>query len=74
MGGQGDAQDVVKEVEARMKEQLREGDYEVNTDGSAKWEKGVHFQRLAMVHEGLLERHSPRGVWAITDQGRSWLS
>ena len=73
-GGQADAQDVLKGVERRMKSQLKEGDYEANRDGTTKWEKAAHFQRLAMVHEGLLASNSPRGIWAITDQGRQWLS
>ncbi len=73
-GGQADVQEVVKGVERKTKNQLKPGDNELNRDGTAKWVKAVHFQRLAMVHEGLLVSDSPRGVWAVTDQGRLWLS
>jgi len=73
-GGQVDVQEVVEGVERKMKNQLKPGDNELNRDGTAKWVKAVHFQRLAMVHEGLLASNSPRGIWAITDQGRRWLS
>jgi len=73
-GGKADAQEVVNGVESRMKSRLKPGDYESNIDGTAKWFKAVHFQRLEMVHEGLLEHNSPRGVWQITDKGRQWLS
>lgn len=73
-GGQADVQAVVEGVERKMRNQLKPGDNELNLDGIPKWKKAVHFQRLAMVHQGLLENESPRGIWAITDQGRQWLS
>ncbi|MDD5494227.1 MAG: winged helix-turn-helix domain-containing protein [Dehalococcoidia bacterium] len=73
-GGKAEAQAVVDGVESRMKSRLKPGDYEPNTDGTAKWFKAVHFQRLVMVHEGLLEHNSPRGIWQITERGRLWLS
>jgi restriction endonuclease Mrr len=73
-GGKADAQAVVDEVESKMKSRLKSGDYETNTDGTTKWSKAVHFQRLEMVHQGLLEHNSPRGTWQITDRGRQWLS
>jgi hypothetical protein len=73
-GGKADAQAVVDGVESRMKGRLKAGDYETNTDGTAKWFKAIHFQRLVMVHEGLLEHNSPRGIWQITEKGRTWLS
>jgi len=73
-GGQASAEQVIEGVERKMKNQLKPGDYEQNRDGSSKWEKQVHFQRLAMKHEGLLAKDSPRGIWIITPQGRKWLS
>ena len=63
-----------KRMKRKMENQLKLGDNELNRDGTAKWVKAVHFQRLAMVHEGLLASDSPRGIWAITNQGRRWLS
>jgi len=73
-GGEAYVQEVVIGIKRKMNNQLKEGDYEVNRDGTTKWEKAVHFQRLAMVHEGLVASNTPRGIWAITDQGRRWLS
>lgn len=74
MGGQGSRQEVHKAVERKTKDRLRPGDYELNRDGTAKWNKAVDYQRLAMVREGLMARNTPRGIWRITDQGRQWLS
>ena len=73
-GGQADVQAVVEGVERKMGDRLKPGDNEPNRDGIPKWVKAVHFQRLAMVHQGLLVSDSPRGIWAITEQGRQWLS
>ena len=73
-GGRTSVQKVVQSVERKMKNQLTPGDKERNRDGLLKWVKQVNFQRLAMKHEGLLASDSPRGIWAITDKGRKWLS
>ena len=72
-GGRARAEEVVRDVEKKMKDKLKPGDYEPNLDGAAKWIKAVHYQRLAMVHDGMLSRHSPYGVWEITDSGKQWL-
>jgi len=73
-GGQASVQKVIQSVERKMGDHLKPGDRELNRDGTLKWEKQANFQRLAMVHEGLLANDSPRGIWAITHQGRKWLS
>lgn len=73
-GGQASRQQVHNDIKQKMKGQLKPGDYEVNRDGTPKWTKQVDYQRLAMVHEGLLQNGLPRGIWGITDLGRQWLS
>ncbi len=73
-GGRASRAEVHKAVGNKMNNRLRPGDYETNRDGTTKWGKQLDFQRLAMVHEGLLESNSPRGTWVITDSGRRWLS
>jgi len=74
MGGQGSRQEVHKAVEVKMKDRLKPGDYELNRDGTPKWVKAVDYRRLRMVHKGLLADDTPDGTWAITDQGRQWVS
>jgi len=73
-GGKVSRQDVHDAVERKMRGRFQPGDFEHNRDGTIKWTKQVDFQRLAMVHEGLLRNDSPRGVWEITELGRQWLS
>jgi hypothetical protein len=72
-GGRASREEVHNAVENKMKDRFKSGDYEQNKDGTAKWSKHLDYQRLAMVHEGLLESNSPRGAWEITDSGRRWL-
>lgn len=72
-GGKAARPEVHKAVEAKMKNILKPGDYELNIDGTPKWVKAVDYQRLAMVHEGLLERGNGTGIWKITQIGRNWL-
>jgi len=73
-GGQTSVQKVIQSVERKMTNRFKPSDREKNLDGSEKWEKQVNYQRLAMKHKGLLASNSPRGIWAITEQGRKWLS
>jgi len=72
--GQASRPEVHKTVEKKMNGQLKPGDYKLNLDGTLKWSKQVDYQRLAMVHEGLLQSGSPWGIWEITDKGKQWLS
>jgi len=72
-GGQASRTEVHKTVEKKMNGQLKPGDYKLNRDGTSKWSKQVDYQRLAMVHEGLIQSDSLWGIWEITDQGKQWL-
>jgi len=69
-GGRASRQQVPNDIERMVGGQLKPGDFEVNRDGTIKWTKQVDYQRLAMVHEGLLQNGLPRGIWGITDLGR----
>jgi len=72
-GGKATRQEVHDNIERRMKDKLKPGDYESNRDGTLKWSKQVDYQRLAMVHDGLIQKDSPVGIWEITELGKQWL-
>ena len=38
-----------------------------------RWRNAAMRERYAMVRAGLLRSDSPRGTWAITEQGREYL-
>ena len=56
-----------------MKEVLKKVDYEPLKDGTPRWYKEANFARHLMMKRGLLKEDSPRGLWEITEAGRTFL-
>lgn len=75
MGGSGKVAEVLDRVGKKMKGMLKKPDYESLASGtdSLRWRNTAQWARNAMVNEGLLKKDSPRGVWEISDKGRSYL-
>lgn len=73
MGGSGEPEDILEEVEQMMIQRLRKADYEKNTSGSIRWHKRANWARKSMVDKGLLKANSPRGVWEISEAGRDYI-
>jgi hypothetical protein len=74
MGGSGEADVVVERVGRAMKPMLREVDYNpLKSDGMPRWRKNVHWARHRMVKEDLLNPYSRRGIWEISEKGRTHL-
>lgn len=66
---------ILNEIIKPMKAVLNEYDLSrLPSSGVARWENTAHWARYEMVREGLLAPDSQRGVWEITDKGRSWLA
>lgn len=75
MGGSATPTQVLNEIIKPMKAVLNEYDLsKLPSSGVARWENTAHWARYEMVREGLLAPDSQRGVWEITDKGRSWLA
>lgn len=68
MGGRGQSDEILAEVERRLESRLRDGDYEV-VQGEARWRRAARFERKDMVEAGLLEPVIERGVWQLTPAG-----
>jgi hypothetical protein len=68
-GGSAPAREVVAEVGRRLRDRLMPMDMESLASGGIRWQNRVQFVRLRLVEEGLIERKSPRGVWALTKAG-----
>ena len=72
LGGSGQVREILSGVRGRMDGVLREVDYEpLPSKGEPRWETVACFARLAMVHQGMLKKGSPRGTWEITEKGRA---
>ena len=72
-GGQSSYRDVADAVGRTMKDKLMEADFETLDSGGVRWQSRLQFVRLRLVERGLLERNSPRGIWAISNAGREAL-
>jgi len=75
MGGSGKVADVLGRVGNVMKSVLKDVDHDplVSDPSNPRWRNTAQWARNSMVHEGLLRGDSPRGVWQITELGRSRL-
>lgn len=72
-GGQAAYRDVVDAVGRELKDKLMEADFEKLSSGAIRWQSRLQFVRLRLVGRGFLDKDAPRGVWGITDTGRSAL-
>ncbi len=74
-GGSAPMNSVLDKVEKLMGNKLN--DYDLQTLPSdptiPRWRNTAQWARSAMVKEGLLSSTSPRGIWEITDAGRTFL-
>lgn len=76
MGGSGKVADVLEKVGKIMKSILQEVDYEplASSPDNPRWRNTAQWARNSMIHEGLLQADSPRGVWTMTEKGRGVLT
>ncbi len=73
MGGAGRIGDVLDRVGQAMKPVLKEVDFDplASDPDLPRWRNAAQWARSMMVKEGLLKADSLRGVWEISDKGRS---
>jgi restriction system protein len=75
LGGAAHKNDVLDRVGTIMQNILKDVDYEYHRCGERiRWRQNAAWQRHQMMKEGLLQSNSPKGVWEITEAGRSALS
>lgn len=70
-GGRAAAREAIDSVGKRLNGQLTQQDLETISSGEVRWRNRVQFARLRLIEEGLIARNSPRGVWELTEQGRT---
>lgn len=73
-GGQAAYREVVDAVGRELKDDLMPADFETLSSGSVRWQSRLQFVRLRLIERGYLDKNAPRGVWAITDAGRTALA
>ena len=73
-GGSAPASEVIEAVGEKLDAQLTPVDKEALSSGQIRWKNRTQWARLKLVEEGLMEKDSPKGLWAITETGRSKLN
>jgi restriction system protein len=74
LGGRAPTREVLQRAHQSLKGNLAPADLEELPSGQRlRWQENAEWERYHMVKEGLLVRGSPRGIWEITDEGRSLL-
>ncbi len=72
-GGSGPASEIVERVGQLLAHKLTDTDRELVDTGKVRWKNRIQFVRLGLIKTGLMKKDSPRGIWEISDSGRSRL-
>jgi hypothetical protein len=75
LGGQAEISDVLDLVEKKMRGILNDYDYQPlpSDPDIIRWRNTAQWCRNTMVRQGLLKSDSPRGIWAISEEGKKAL-
>jgi hypothetical protein len=68
-GGSVPKQVVIEEVGRRLDGRLTVADRDELESGGIRWQSRAQFARLRLAERGLINKHAPRGIWAITPEG-----
>jgi hypothetical protein len=69
--GRAKVAEVLDEVGERLQGKLLPGDLEVRQDGKTlAWRNNTQWERLRMVHDGVLRSDSPNGIWELSEDHR----
>src|SRR5206468_910072 len=74
LGGEGRVSEILALVEKKLADRLTAADFNQLQSGQIRWRNTAEWERKHMLEEGLLARPSRRGIWQITNEGRSWLT
>ena len=69
-GGEGSSKEITRAVGSKLDSKLTALDREPLASGAIRWENRLQFVRLKLIERGLMRKDTPRGIWAITEEGR----
>jgi hypothetical protein len=73
LGGSAEVQVIRKKLLPVMRDRLTADDYQPVATGDERWWNAACWERSNLVKEGLFRDDSPRGVWELSDKGRTFL-
>jgi hypothetical protein len=71
-GGTAKALDIMAKVHEKMKNILKEKDFQTLSSGAIRWRNQTEWERNNLKESGYIKKGSPRGIWEITDDGRKF--
>jgi len=72
LGGSARAEEVTNYIQKVFGQEFTGRDRETISSGETRWIKNVHWARYDMTRGGLLNENAPRGVWELTEKGRTF--
>jgi Mrr N-terminal domain len=71
LGGSAHVSEIRKAMERKMAPLLTEADYQSVSSGEERWWNAICWERADLVREGLFRDYSKRGVWELSEKGKS---
>ncbi len=69
LGGKATTDRVRKIMEKKMAPRLGPAEHEKVSSGDPRWWNAICWERHDLVKQGLFRKDSPRGTWALTEEG-----
>ena len=73
LGGIAEVRTIREALRPLLMPKLNPADLELVSTGEERWWNAVCWERNDLVKEGLFQKNSRRGVWALSDKGRMFL-
>jgi Mrr N-terminal domain len=70
LGSSANVSEIRKLMETKVGSLLSEADYQLVSSGDPRWWNAVCWERSNLAKEGLIDRNTERGVWALTEEGK----
>lgn len=74
VGGRARMDEVLKSVEERVRNSLRDVDYDPLKSGEPRWRNTAAWARFELVKRGLLKKDAGWGMWELTLEGRDFVA
>jgi len=71
LGGSAEVSEIRKLMERKMAPLLSEADHQPVSSGDPRWWNAICWERADLVREGLFLDNSQRGVWELSEKGKS---
>ena len=67
-GGIAHTSDVIERVKEMLENKLTPRDMQLRKNGQIVWQHNTHWERQAMVNEGILRNNSQHGYWELAEK------